>query len=577
MADNKFFNDITFEDLSDLYDDIESEAAAAENIVTDASDRTPVPVKKEEAPVNEGPVSGPAEEAGQEKEDNRKKDKENKKEKREKRPKKKKKFPWKAVLFTFLGLAVAGAAGAYGYGVNYYTTHFLPNTVAEGVSLENLTVDEASELLTRSHLDDDRNFTLTAMDGEKVTFDTLPLSIERHYEGIEDALLAQDKWHFLFKKDEVKKLSFDYHITYDKSGIDTALATLDICDPEKSQAPVDSFVYRDKDTGEFLVMDPVDGNTIDTAILSKAIADVVDGYGTELDIASTGAYLKAAVREDDTALNDTASTENKIEAVDISVVIGEGIVEKMSPKEFRGMISENPENCNLDNIIDAEGFNKYVDKIARTYTTKSTSGYRYFKSYTGERHAMETDYGWDVDEEGLASRLLPVVAEVAYSIFVDEIVHYSNPEHSVEIVWTQTAESHGERDTGNTWVEVDLTNQHVYCVVDGELKVETDCVSGLDRSADRRTPTGFYKINFKTTERDLVGFKPDGTESYRSHVHYWMPFNKNIGLHDATWRWKFGGNLYKTDGSHGCVNLPLGKAKALYGYVYKGMPVIVYK
>ena len=548
MAENRSSNDIFFEDLSDIYDEIEQ--AEVPEI------KEPVPETEKETVQKEKP--SPKEESPE-------------------KETKRKRFPWKAVTFSLLGLAAAGAVGAYAYGVDYYGSHFLPNTVAEDVLIENLTADEADALLTKSKLPEDRNFTLTAMNGEKVTFDTLPLSIERHYEGIEDALLSQDKWRFLFKKDELKKLDFDYHITYDREGIDEALSSLDICDPEKSQAPVDSYVYRDEDTGRFLVSEPVDGNTIDKGILSDAIADVVDGFGTELDIASAGAYITASVREDDESLNQTADTENKIEAVDISVVISEGIVEKMTPEQFRGMIAENPESRTLDDIIDREEFRKFVDRIARMYTTKSDSGYRYFKSVTGERKAMQTDYGWDMDEEAVSAELLPVVSEVAYSIFVDEIVHYSNPEHSVEAVWAQTAESHGERDTGESWVEVDLTNQHVFVVVDGELKVECDCVSGLDRNAGRRTPTGFYKINLKTTERDLVGLNPDGTESYRSHVHYWMPFNKNIGLHDATWRYKFGGTIYKNDGSHGCVNLPLAKAKEIYGYVYKGMPVIVYK
>lgn len=494
-----------------------------------------------------------------------------------KEKKARRKVPLKKMLLSALCVAAVGAAAAYGYGVYYYSGHFLPGTAADGTVIENLTVEEADELLTESHLEDDRKFTLTAMDGEKVTFDTLPLSIERHYKGLPEALEEQNKWAFFLKRNEPKVLDLDYSVTYDRAGIDKALESLDICDPEKTEPPVDSYVYRDEQTGEFLVKAPVDGNTVDKAVLSDALSNAVEGHGKELDLKAAGAYKTAQIRENDETLIGKADTENKIEAIDISVVIGEGITEKMTPDEFRKMISKDPETCTLDSIIDSEGFNRYVDKIARSYTTKSASGYRYFKSFTGERHAMQTDYGWDLDEAALASQLLPVVAEVAYSIYVDEIVHYSNPEHTVEAAWTQTAESHGERDTGDSWVEVDLTSQHVYCVIDGELKVETDCVTGLASNAGRRTPEGFYKVSYKTTERDLVGYRPDGTESYRSHVHYWMPFNKNIGLHDATWRGRFGGTIYKNDGSHGCVNLPLGKAKEIYGYVYKGMPVIVYK
>ena len=50
----------------------------------------------------------------------------------------------------------------------------------------------------------------------------------------------------------------------------------------------------------------------------------------------------------------------------------------------------------------------------------------------------------------------------------------------------------------------------------------------------------------------------------------------NIGMHDATWRSSFGGTIYKTKGSHGCINMPYEKAQELYGYIEKGTPVICY-
>ena len=56
-----------------------------------------------------------------------------------------------------------------------------------------------------------------------------------------------------------------------------------------------------------------------------------------------------------------------------------------------------------------------------------------------------------------------------------------------------------------------------------------------------------------------------------------MPFNGGIGLHDATWRSKFGGDIYVTNGSHGCINLPKDKAEKIYDIIDKNMPIIVYK
>ena len=114
--------------------------------------------------------------------------------------------------------------------------------------------------------------------------------------------------------------------------------------------------------------------------------------------------------------------------------------------------------------------------------------------------------------------------------------------------WTKEGYVTGENDIGSTYVEIDLSAQHLYFIKDGSVIMESPLVSGnMSRGADYATP-----------------------------VSYWMPFNGNIGMHDAGWRGSFGGTIYQTSGSHGCVNLPPNKAKEIYGYVEKNMPVVCY-
>ena len=131
-------------------------------------------------------------------------------------------------------------------------------------------------------------------------------------------------------------------------------------------------------------------------------------------------------------------------------------------------------------------------------------------------------------------------------------------------------------DWGNTYVEIDLTSQHVYMYQDGNLAWDAPCVTG-NVSKNYTTPEGIYSLTYKQTDRILRGEKKaDGTYEYESHVDYWMPFNGGIGLHDASWRSKFGGTIYQYGGSHGCINLPSAKAKTLSDMVYTGIPVICY-
>lgn len=123
---------------------------------------------------------------------------------------------------------------------------------------------------------------------------------------------------------------------------------------------------------------------------------------------------------------------------------------------------------------------------------------------------------------------------------------------------------------GNEYIEVDISDQLLYYYVNGELKLETDVVTGRDNKYDTRV--GSFEIYEKTNGRYLVG------EDYRVWVDYWMRFDKGIGLHDATWRkGRFGSEIYKTNGSHGCVNMPYEEAEYIYKNANLKTKVLVHK
>lgn len=121
---------------------------------------------------------------------------------------------------------------------------------------------------------------------------------------------------------------------------------------------------------------------------------------------------------------------------------------------------------------------------------------------------------------------------------------------------------------GETYIEVDKTEQHVYYFKDGELVFETDVVTGLP-TKERQTPSGIYFIYNKVKDAHL--------EKYNVDVDRWMSVTySGVGFHDASWRNKFGGSIYKTNGSHGCINTPTKKMYELYDIVDIGTPVIIY-
>ena len=121
-----------------------------------------------------------------------------------------------------------------------------------------------------------------------------------------------------------------------------------------------------------------------------------------------------------------------------------------------------------------------------------------------------------------------------------------------------------------TYVDVDIANQTMVYFVNNLPVLTSPCVTGTPKN-NRSTPTGAFYIIQKVPGKRLKG------DTWDVWVDRWMKFtNGAVGLHDASWRKKFGGNIYKSNGSHGCVNLPKDVAYALYDMVTVGTPVIVH-
>lgn len=173
------------------------------------------------------------------------------------------------------------------------------------------------------------------------------------------------------------------------------------------------------------------------------------------------------------------------------------------------------------------------------------------------------NYGYQVD---IQTEIEMLKEELSTQVIVTRDPYYK----SIEV-------SNKNNGLGESYVEIDLTRQKVWVYVDGNLKIETDCVTGC-LNKGHETPTGIYTLTYKKKDKILRGEKlPSGGYEYESHVDYWMPFNGGIGLHDAAWRDTFGGDIYIDNGSHGCVNLPSEAAEELYGIINKKMPIVVYK
>ncbi|MBQ7678538.1 MAG: L,D-transpeptidase [Butyrivibrio sp.] len=122
---------------------------------------------------------------------------------------------------------------------------------------------------------------------------------------------------------------------------------------------------------------------------------------------------------------------------------------------------------------------------------------------------------------------------------------------------------------GSEYIEIDMGAQQLTYYKDDQIMQQFPVVTGLMTRA-RKTPTGYYRIYNKRRSTILRGY------DYATFVNYWLGVNRGIGIHDATWRSSFGGDIYIKNGSHGCVNSPKDEMEKLYKTVEVGVPVVMY-
>lgn len=205
-------------------------------------------------------------------------------------------------------------------------------------------------------------------------------------------------------------------------------------------------------------------------------------------------------------------------------------------------------------VLDETMIAEYVAYLAATYNTVGIE--REFQATRGDIVTVPGgSYGNELDEDAEYEFLLDA--------FLNKKGGVRIPEYITE------AQEKGADDIGNTYIEVDMGNQHMYYYENGKLMLDTPVVTG-NTSRRRGTPSKVCYVYFKQKNRVLRG------ADYATPVKYWMAVDGHIGIHDASWRKEFGGEIYKTNGSHGCINTPSDVMAELYDMVEVGTPVILF-
>lgn len=458
-------------------------------------------------------------------------------------------FSWKkAAAAAALGVAAAAYISA---GV-YFSDHYYPGTSIFGIDASGMTQDQLEEKIRDKMAA--YQLTVDGRGGMSGTIRAGEIGLAYQDDGYAGRQLKKQgpaAWPVMMLIRARSQEDRKPDKLYSREKAESTVRALRLFDVSGQTAPQDARIEYSRTKA--YVSEEVMGTTLRTEEAVDAVLKAIDRGEERIDLDALGLYRDPEVYSDDDALNQRAEALNQVLGADVTIDMGAQSRE-VDAEAIAGSLLSLDADGNY--YLDQDRIAAYVRQLADE--TDTYGGDRTFCTSLGTTVELSGgDYGWEMDAESTA-------AELAAALEAKETV-------AVVPVWIHTAQSHDASDIGNTYVEVDITNQHMWCYRDGTLVVDTPVVTGNPLKNNATPSGGVWSVDGKYRNAVLKG------QGYASPVDYWIPFNGGVGIHDLQSRYYFGGTVYMGAGSHGCVNTPLAAVKLIFEAVQTGTPVVVYE
>lgn len=347
------------------------------------------------------------------------------------------------------------------------------------------------------------------------------------------------------------------------------LTALDAAKPEQDanatsrEAPQDAHVSLED--GKFTVVEAVQGNTLKEGAVLEAISNALEGVTDagqapqtiDAELTAVDCYEAPEITTENTEFDIEAAFSDELHGFLLTVNFQKAAPQlsfdepsqKISQQQAQALLTLEADGTVA---VDADAVRALVDSWAEAYDIPYTK-YQFKSEVDGYVPIQFLDVSYEVDREALTKEICERLRTLDAGELEPSIVCWRNGEPF---------------DIKDTYIEVDITNQKMTFYKDGERIAFTDVVTGLPDG--HPTITGLYYTYYKTTDIWL-----DGSD-YHVFVKYWVSITDLYGLHDASWRSNFGGDIYLYGGSHGCVNTPEEAMKTIYDNVTDGIPIISY-
>lgn len=429
----------------------------------------------------------------------------------------------------------------------YFSNHFYFGTI-NNINALGKTVDDLDELLLLKS----KSYTLELIERNGVTeqIRSVDIGLKYNAKGKIQALKDEQRsfgWvNSIFKQ---KTSDIDDMVTYDEKLLKEHFDKLSCFDTKKIVEPQNAnFEYKGTN---YAIVNEVMGNKVNRDPFYTNVVNAILSGETSINLEDKNHYINPKYTKTSKKVLETISLLNKYIASKLTYAFNGG-KEVIDASLINTWITVNE---NLEILFDEDKMKSYMSKLNNNYNTYATQ--RNFATSLGTTTMVSGgNYGWLVEREG-------EVGDLILSIKDGQTV-------AKEPRYKQTAATHDINDIGDSYVEINMTKQHLWFYKNGTLIVEGPVVTG-DISRNRETPKGVYILAYKARNATLKG------ANYSTEVKVFMPFNAGIGIHDASFRkGKFGGDIYFKNGSHGCVNSPPAVAQKIFNNIDERTPVVCY-
>lgn len=332
--------------------------------------------------------------------------------------------------------------------------------------------------------------------------------------------------------------------------------------------PVDAEVKYDDADRIFVVTAGVEGVAVDMDLLQEQVI----AAAASLDSQQLQVLTVAAVPTFSTeAAQAAADAANKWLTVQVQTSDGDGSIATAEPAVLASWVSFETDGDQIAASIDQDAVRQWVDGFAQTANRDVVNGQRTITE-SGELVGVGTEGspGRRVTNQDAIATAIVTALHTGSSYTGEFAYEYTEPTYEDRVIADGAQNLAYWAAPGEKWIDIDLTNHRTTAYEGATAVMSMPMVQGAPLTP---TLTGTYSVYAKLDKQDMKGKNVDGTSYETKDVPWVLYYDGNYALHGAYWRSSFGYDA-GAGGSHGCVNLPVDKAKQLYDWARIGTTVV---